>query len=158
MTNFFTGQAHEIEQPSSAQSITFEDLNAYGIQFPTFSSLIACDVIFGNPRDLCNGTGICKIVDRRIGSIARPKGRCDWAPAFLRLNQAAGWVEVILWKGMLCHNLYRKHLRQGVLRLEAACLLPDTLTPGLSRLLPGAYPIQSFDKNLVIQIPFVLAQ
>lgn len=159
MTNFLSNQTHGAEKLYSAQSSYGENLKGIGSYTPIFSSLITCDVIFGNPRDLCNGAGICKIVDRRIDSFTRPKGsRCDWAPAFMRINQPAGWVELILWKGMLCPNLYRKHLRQGILQLEEACLLPDTLTPGSCRLLPGAYPIQSSDKNFFIQISFASAQ
>ena len=102
--------------------------------------------------------GICKIVDRRFELSMRRTGRCDLAPAFLRISQDAGFVELILWKGMLCPNLYRKHLRQGILRLESACPLPDTFSPEARHLLPGVYAIQAFEKNFVVRIPFTLGQ
>lgn len=133
--------------------------NTYSIRMEDISfSRIACDVIFGNPRDLCNGTGICKIVDRRFDISMRRQGRCDQAPAFLRISQDAGFVELILWKGMLCPNLYRKHLRQGILRLESACPLPNTFSPEACHLLPGAHAIQAFEKNFIVRIPFTLEQ
>lgn len=140
---------HAEQDLADPHSISTEDISF---------SRIACDVIFGNPRDLCNGTGICKIVDRRFELSMRRTGRCDLAPAFLRISQDAGFVELILWKGMLCPNLYRKHLRQGILRLESACPLPDTFSPEARHLLPGVYAIQAFEKNFVVRIPFTLGQ
>ncbi len=108
-----------------------------------------CEVIFGMPSADCAGTGICKIVvNRTAGTGAVPfKKDCKSTGAIFARNGETGEFSMLLFREMLCTQLYRQHLRQGVLQLMEPCRLPADLVAFLRlpmRIIgPGIFPIET---------------
>lgn len=114
----------------------------------TADKFYRCDVIFGMPSADCGGTGICKIVvNQRPEEAPAGTRNCRRTSAVFTRNSQSGELSLLLFPALLCPELFRKHLRKGVLRLYEACTLPLSLTAYLGIptgcLAAGAYAIET---------------
>lgn len=106
-----------------------------------------CEVIFGMPSADCAGTGICKIVINRQSLAPRHRGNdCKSTSALFACDGDSGEFSLFLFRDLLCVELYRRHLRGGVLELREPCRLPADLLAHfrlpMRTIGPGAYPIE----------------
>ncbi|MBL7805311.1 MAG: hypothetical protein JNL02_16350 [Saprospiraceae bacterium] len=92
-----------------------------------------CEVIFGMPSADCAGTGICKIVVNRgsSGRTQQMRKDCKHTGAIFARSGETGEFSMLLFPELLCTELYRRHLRQGVLELHEPCRLPNDLSAAL---------------------------
>ena len=109
---------------------------------------ISCDVVFGSPSADCMGTGVCRITARTVNSpppIDRARS-CRSTVGLLFPVESGNGVSLILTRALLCIQLYRTHVRHGILTLENPCPLPkDIILPlglKINELSMGKYPIQ----------------
>jgi hypothetical protein len=109
---------------------------------------LSCDVVFGSPSADCMGTGVCRISARTGGSpsAAQRKQNCQNTVGLLFPIEGGNGVSIVLTRAMLCTQLYRRHLRHGLLKLESPCPLPRDIAQLLGlkikELAIGAYSIQ----------------
>lgn len=108
-----------------------------------------CEVIFGMPSADCAGTGICKIVVNRMPGRegCTSKKDCKSTGVLFARNGETGEFSMLLFRELICTELYRRHLRQGVLELKEPCRLPADLVAFFQlpmRVLgPGIFPIEA---------------
>jgi len=104
------------------------------------------DVIFGAPSADCRGTGICKIVAHGMLQLGRTRSACRQSEALFTKGTGGEGVAMYLFRELLCINIYRNHLREGVLTLHESCPLPRSMVNYLKleihALPPGAYPVE----------------
>lgn len=107
-----------------------------------------CEVIFGMPSADCGGTGICKIVvNRTTGNGAEQiKKDCKSTGALFARSGETGEFSMLLFRELLCTQLYRQHLRHGLLELHEPCRLPADMVAFLQlpvrTIGPGIFPIE----------------
>lgn len=117
---------------------------------------LSCDVVFGSPSADCMGTGVCRISARTGTSPAaiERKRSCQSTVALLFPIEGGHGISMVLTRAMLCTQLYKTHLRQGVLKLESACTLPKDIVRALGlktdQLSIGSYPIREAEGFLRI--------
>jgi hypothetical protein len=72
------------------------------------------------------GTGVCRISARtgQQSPLLSRKGRCSQTTALMFPIEGGNGVSMVLTRSLLCTRLYKTHLRQGVLTLDAPCKLP----------------------------------
>jgi hypothetical protein len=117
---------------------------------------IRCDVIFGSPNLDCRGTGICKIMDHAGAQM--PVGQdCRRAPALLSAINGGSVVCIRMFREQVCLNVYKNHLRKGVLELQEPCAMPATLANRIglagNRLGPGRFLVSESENGITIRIP-----
>lgn len=110
---------------------------------------LSCDVVFGSPNLGCRGTGICKLNAHDGGRAANLQQTCKSATALLvSLDEGAG-AALLLPREFLCVNILRNHFRHGVLRMESACRIPNSIAAALGlrfdNLAPGTYPVEQLN-------------
>jgi hypothetical protein len=123
------------------------------------SQHLRADVIFGSPKLECLGTGICKIVNYTNAKPIQLGKDCKRAPAFLSSNQDGSVLKILLFRELVCLNVYKNHLRSGVFDMPATCLVDADLAAELGltsrTLVAGKYEIQEkgncFHINIRVQ-------
>jgi hypothetical protein len=104
------------------------------------------DVIFGAPSADCRGTGICKIVAHGTLPQGRKRETCRVSEALFTQGTGGKGVAMYLFRELLCINVYKNHLRGGVLTLTEPCHLPRSMVNYLKlnihTLPPGNYPVE----------------
>lgn len=104
------------------------------------------DVIFGAPSADCRGTGICKIVAHGMLPQGGTHSTCRQSEALFTKGTGGKGVVMYLFRELLCINIYRNHLRDGVLTLYEPCPLPlsmvNYLTLEIHALPPGEFPVE----------------
>jgi len=121
--------------------------------------LLRADVIFGSPKLECLGTGICKIVNYTNAQPIQLGKDCKRAPAFLHSNHDGSVLQLLLFRELVCLNVYKNHLRSGVFDMPSACFIDAELSAELglnsSVLAPGKYEIvekgNCFHINIQVQ-------
>ena len=117
---------------------------------------LSCDVVFGSPSADCMGTGVCRITARTGNSpaVAERTRSCKSTVGLLFPIEGGKGVSLILTRTLICIQLYRAHVRPGILTLDNPCPLPKDviLKLGLkiNELSIGKYPIQEGDRFLRI--------
>lgn len=110
---------------------------------------LSCDVVFGSPNLGCRGTGICKLNANDGMRVAPLQQRCQSATGLLFSLDDGATAVLILPREFLCVNILRNHFRQGLLRMESPCRIPDSIATALglkfSNLAPGSYPVNQLD-------------
>lgn len=117
---------------------------------------LRADVIFGSPKLECLGTGICKIVNYTNAQPIQLGKDCKRAPAFLRSNQDGSVLQILLFRELVCLNVYKNHLRSGVFDMPATCFVDADLAAELGlvsrTLAPGQYDIEEKENCFHINI------
>jgi hypothetical protein len=122
---------------------------------------LSCDVVFGSPSADCMGTGVCRISARTGGSPSATdrKRSCKSTVGLLFPIEGGNGVSVILTRALLCSQLYKMHLRHGLLKIETAYPLPKSVTQILGlkikELAIGEYPISEAEGFLRIDFKIV---
>lgn len=88
---------------------------------------IRCDVIFGSPSADCRATGICKII-ASSGDQLLQKRDCQRTAACLSYHDDSNVLSIHLFRELLCVNVWKSHLRDGVLVMKEPCLLPPEIS------------------------------
>lgn len=107
---------------------------------------LRADVIFGSPKLECLGTGICKIVNYTNTKPIQLGKDCKRAPAFLQTNHDGSVLQIILFRELVCLNVYKNHLRTGVFNMSSPCVVGAALAAELGltgrTLVAGQYAVQ----------------
>jgi hypothetical protein len=132
------------------------DVNIASRDRCNYNKRITAEVIFGSPNLGCRGTGICKIMDATRVETGISRTACNRAPVFLAADETGKSVSLLLIREFVCLNIYKTHLRKGILEMASSCTLPTCLVEYLSldsdTLAPGCYPIQESDGFIHIRI------
>jgi len=112
------------------------------------------DVIFGAPSADCRGTGICKIVAHGMLPQGQRKQTCRHSEALFTQGTGGKGVAMYLFRELLCINVYKTQLRNGMLTLADHCPLPRSMVNYLKleihTLPPGKYPVETHEGYLRI--------
>lgn len=122
---------------------------------------LSCDVVFGSPSADCMGTGVCRI-SARTGARSQASQRkqsCRSTVALLFPIEGGNGLSLVLTRAFLCTQLYKNHLRTGVLTLESPCKLPKDIANVLelkfNELPVGQFPI--YESAGFLRIDFKIA-
>jgi hypothetical protein len=106
---------------------------------------IKSNVIFGSPRQDCNGTGICQIASFD-GVMSRKNKQCRITTGYAQPSSDGGSLRIAFRKTDMCCRLYANHFHRGVFQMSDACTLPSAFCQKLgtekSVLRPGTYKVQ----------------
>lgn len=110
---------------------------------------LSCDVVFGSPNLGCRGTGICKLNANYGMRAANVRQSCTSTAALLVSLDGGAGAALLLPREFLGINILRNQFRHGVLRMDAPCPLPKSVTTALGlkfdSLAPGIYPVEQLD-------------
>lgn len=110
---------------------------------------LSCDVVFGSPNLGCRGTGICKLnANYGMRAVKVQQSCTSTAALFVSFDDGAG-AALLLPREFVGINILRNQFRHGVLRMDAPCPLPKSITTALglkfNSLSPGIYPVEQLD-------------
>jgi hypothetical protein len=85
---------------------------------------VKSNVIFGSPRQDCNGTGICQIASFD-GVLSLKNRQCRQTMGFVQANPDGTSLRIAFRKTDMCSRLYANHFYKGVFKMSDACPLPQ---------------------------------
>ncbi len=113
------------------------------------------DVVFGSPRNDCEGTGICRITG--FNSIQSSKKSCRKTRGFARLDTSSNTLILQFQRVAMCPRLYANHFYKGSFHMSDPCLMGKDLCAKIGKssvsLMPGTYAVQEKDGWIRISIP-----
>jgi hypothetical protein len=119
--------------------------------------LIRAEVIFGSPQLGCRGTGICKIAHSLATYPFSQKTDCRKALAYVGLSADGRCVQLMLHRSSVCIQIYKNHLRHGVLEMGQAVRIPAVLQrmlgASLNMLPAGRHEVRQTADGFLISIP-----
>ena len=110
---------------------------------------MSCDVVFGSPSNDCRGTGICKITARKSRPDIPTRRDCKSAKALFISGENGNSLSMVFAREMLCVQIWRTHLRHGVLTLQEPCKIPLDIMRGIglkfNTISPGQYAVEELE-------------
>lgn len=110
---------------------------------------IKSNVIFGSPRQDCNGTGICQIASFDGKILQRKNNNCSATIGYVSAQSDGAALRIKFRKTDLCCRLYANHFYKGQFKMTDACQLSAALCKqyGIqhSILKPGTYKVVEAD-------------
>ncbi|MCC7246563.1 MAG: hypothetical protein IT269_12850 [Saprospiraceae bacterium] len=113
------------------------------------------DVVFGSPRNDCEGTGICRISG--FNSIQSTKKTCRKTRGLARFDASSNSIIIQFRRTMMCPRLYANHFYTGRFHMSDPCWLGKDLCRKINQtsvcMMPGTYAVQEKDGWIRVVIP-----
>lgn len=132
------------------------DLSTTGVLFPvnlfaTATLSAKANVVFGNPKNKCLGTGICGVYTTQ--SVELLTDKCAFTKAHI-YNQNENTLSFHFAKKDMCEKCIEKHFGKGIFTLSEEASIDEEILSKLrvsrSRLMPGKYQVLEYRGQLII--------
>jgi hypothetical protein len=113
---------------------------------------IKSEVVFGSPRNNCQGTGICKISSFNTAL----RAACHKATGWVALSGDGKSLHLAFRRESLCTRLYANHFYKGIFQMTDARTVPAELCKMLHKtsltLCAGVYNVQEKEGWICIEV------